>query len=310
MHNTFSLPQSSHANKKILKSFPASFYDPIVGAEIVTAEGKAKYANATVQYEEVELPIPSNSCPFCHEDHEINPRTGVILGIRREPNGRWVSIALDNKYPFDTGEHEIIICNYEHDWDLRTASHESVHTMLSLWEERVEHLREIKHSWVSSWLSYGKAAGQSQPHAHIQMLTFKKPTPTIQSEVNALQKPDCRLCNPGKQSVVVHPNGIQMVLSKPSGYITLSPVEHYKYGLEQQSETIPWVLQALWKVNGPTPYNIIWHTGMTYAEHPHIHILPRSNYIGGIELIEGWRAIPGIWKHKKAEWAIALNSLL
>ena len=277
-----------------------SVYDPFAAAMAISAIGKSSYAAANVERVYVELPSCGSVCPFCPEHEYLTPDEVQRVGV-----GAWQARALPSKYAFDSGRHELVICSPNHNWSVHTSTVDELAVALELYQKRLEIISKDA-PWVSSWLSYGLLAGQSQPHAHIQLLAFDTTPPNVAEELFHLQQSNCKLCGPSEDIIATY-GRTSFTLTNPGAQVIIAPKEHTTWDTQEQSTALIWATKAMWERCGSVPYNVVWHCGEFYQGHPHIHVLPRLFNPTATMALEGWTSSVGQWADNANAWVQALE---
>lgn len=282
--------------------------DPLTGQLVVDSESKKDYASqvrAGSALVAAQLPREPEVCPFCPGAPGLDQRTVDRVG---DPSA-WQSVAIRNRFPYDTGEHMLVICSPRHTWAAHAVSAEELSPAMVV-RARVEAdlAADPDARWVASWLSYGAAAGASQPHAHIQVLTFPMVPPAVAAEAASCAGPGCVLCSPNS-TAVGHVAGGVVHLSCPGATLVVAAPEHRMWSPEQQAQAVVEALAVLVAVRGPVAYNLTWHTGPLFAGHPHVHITDRSAPQSAAEILEGWSTVAGTWQQWAQVYRDAMSGL-
>ena len=279
--------------------------DPFTGTFITDSVSKRAYAAALAGLPKpVAMPDPPGECVFCPEHAPLYEKEIFRIG---SPD-HWDAIVIRNAYPFDTGQHDLVVCSPQHSWAPHTSTVEHLRRLCELRRLHGSNiLAATGHSWLSTWLSYGVAAGASQPHAHIQLLSFASMLPRVADELSAVgSEPTCGLCLSTHTELLSNEFG-KLILSAPGATLVASGPDHGGWSAEAEAHTLAAALRLMLTVHGPCAYNITWHTEPAFPGHPHLHVSVRGQPPPAATFLEGWTQLPGTWDDHRQAWLEALG---
>jgi UDPglucose--hexose-1-phosphate uridylyltransferase len=264
-------------------------HDYLLDYEIIVSPERAKrpsqFKEEIVDNEELKLEI--RNCPFCPGNEEKTPKEYWKI----EKNGQWIIRVFPNKYKI-WKNHDVIVDTPDHleDWD------ENMYLELVLYaiKKRVEEiLKEKEIKYVQVFRNYGKNAGASLRHSHIQLVGFEFLPEQIEKLSYKLNKCSCRICRKkwGNALVLKELNYFR-VLALESRFpyeIEIHSKEHKGFlGLNNDEiKELAFILKKIIKriKDYFDSYNVLFFIEPKNKDfHFFIRIFPRTTIWGGLEL--------------------------
>jgi len=153
-------------------------------------------------------PVRDEKCPFCPGNESMTPPEIARSG--GDGSGGWTTRSFDNLFPFvsestDTlsaeckrdvdcvfegfpafGKHEILVTNPDHSKSPTKYSQQDWAEIVSGLKSRFEKLEE-KFSHIMAFMNYGKSAGASLSHPHIQIISVNITPPGTIKETAGME---------------------------------------------------------------------------------------------------------------------------
>lgn len=246
-------------------------------------------------------------CPFCPGNEEETPPELS----RHDAGGRWTSRVVPNKYPAispsnGVASHEVLIDSPDHVSPLEDRDLQSLSSTIAVWKERwAAHAAREGVASVILFRNEGRAAGQSIPHPHSQLIALPFVPPRLESELRTFSSAaSCPLCGPrperdGAKLVVASHRGV--ALRSPSAprlpyECWIVPDRHEPDWLECDSEGLAAMLQASTRALRRRWPGAAFNLALSSAPprdsarqafHWHMELLPRLTNVAGFELATG-----------------------
>ncbi len=313
--------------------YPQLRKDPITGRWVIISIDRAK---RPFDWSKENEKMSGGTCPFCPGNEGCTPPEVHALrpgGSSANTSG-WTVRVVSNKYPalqiegdlnrrgegiYDMmrgiGAHEVIIESPDHFMSLADFSIEHTRDILWVLRDRICDLKKDRRfMYILAYKNYGKAAGASLEHPHIQLVATPIVPKRVQEELEGARrfyefKERCIFCDiirqelhSSKRVVIVDPRFIVIEPFAPRfPYETwLMPIQHqsrYENMSYEETRDLAKVLkQVLLRLNATLdnpPYNFIIHTSpQTEIEFPeyhwHIEIIPKLTKVAGFEWGSGF----------------------
>jgi UDPglucose--hexose-1-phosphate uridylyltransferase len=268
--------------------------DPLTGVEVVIAPERALRPQIPVAYG--DRGSLAQDCPFCPGHEAETPAEVDSEG----PPGRvpdtadWQVRVFANRYPaFE--RHEVLVFAPEHDAEMADLTDTQVALCLAVAGRRLGAFREDPDvAAVMFIVNEGPGAGASLEHPHGQLLGLPVAPTALRAEAPDTDGGACKVC----AAVETERSGPRVVLDEgATAYCPwasawpyevviapphLDPFEHSSpLVLYDVARVLRRLLLALRDVTGGAPYNLVVHSGMG---HWHVHVVPRTIVVGGMEL--------------------------
>jgi len=255
-------------------------------------------------------PAAKPVCPFCPGNEHLTPpeRTRVPAGA-----ADWQVRVVPNKYPAISaggGDHEVVIESPRHDWDVKNATADEVHTALRVLRDRGRALGAGRAA-VVAFRNYGRAAGASLSHPHSQIVALDDAPPGL---VERWRRARDHHVATGRRLIddlaEQERRAGERMVAEEEGLLVFQPyaaaVPHQTLfvpgdgraslatatddALAVLARVLPPTLAALAEAVGDPAYNLIFHAGP--AGEPdagrwfqwHVELYPRMTTLGGLEL--------------------------
>ncbi|MEM1524545.1 MAG: DUF4921 family protein [Nitrososphaerales archaeon] len=276
-------------------------------------------------------------CPFCPGNESQTPPAELVLVLREgsliklsdlegEPIRDWCVRVFPNQYPAVSvssaevygndplysepayGYHYIIVATPNHNEAFSQMSVEQWINILTTVQDRVRWLYSKKRvSYVSIFINYGKDAGASQSHPHLQLLTLPRLPPIIEQEALAVQKSMqelgiCRMCS----ILNVESGGPRQILTTSSfvAFCPWAPRHSFEFWIFPKRHQVSFLrttqkdikdlaiilratLGGLAKALNNPSFNLVFHTSSekkaTRQIHWHIEVYPQIEKWAGFE---------------------------
>ncbi|MCS7113166.1 MAG: DUF4931 domain-containing protein [Nitrososphaerota archaeon] len=280
---------------------------PLTGEWVVYAPRRGR---RPIHYGKIE------GCPFCPGNEYATPPAkllyvrssdGSIHRFKDGDGGRrsdWIVRVFDNLYPIFSdspesvyGYHEVLVETPRHEdkpWSI-SIDQQAVAIQAAL--ERIDTMRsDPKIGYVLLFKNYGRSAGASIEHMHMQIVASPILPPRVESELSSYRD-GCPVCMLIRESPsVVSYDDIVVVCPKASfkPYEAMVTSIEHKHDIPRTESYIEALAKALVDVMhrlrltlGEFEFNYWLHYGLTQDHHWHIEILPKTSIWAGLEL-GGW----------------------
>ncbi len=255
-------------------------------------------------------------CPFCPGSEYMTPPAkliyvksidGSIDRSKDEDTGRrsdWIIRVFDNLYPIFSaspgsvyGYHEVLVESPRHEDKPWSISTEQQALAIQAALERIDALRSDPGiQYVLLFKNYGRSAGASIEHMHMQIAASPILPPRVESELSQYKGgcPVCMLIDESP-SIAIY-DDIAVICPKASlkpYEVMITSTRHNpdiprtaSY-IESLAEALIDVMRRLHSILGEFEFNYWLHYGLSQDHHWHIEILPKTSIWAGLE-IGGW----------------------
>lgn len=255
-------------------------------------------------------------CPFCPGNERATPPAkliyvksgdGSIHRFRDEDDARrsdWLVRVFDNLYPiFSTtsegvyGYHEVLVETPRHEDKPWSISIDQQALAMKAALERVDTLKLDQNiRYVLLFKNYGRSAGASIEHMHMQIAASPIIPPRVELELSSYRD-GCPVCMLIEESSSINSyDDIIAICPKASSRpyeVMVTSIEHKPdiprtddY-IEALARILVDVMRRLRSILGEFEFNYWLHYGLTQDHHWHIEILPKTSIWAGLEL-GGW----------------------
>lgn len=285
--------------------------DPLSGAGVIYAPGRARRANAFAR-EPLVLPT-SDTCPFCPGNEGDTP--AEVYRWPHHADDPWKIRIVPNRYPVVSnrqapplpenapntyGQHEVLIESPQHEdnWlSLRVDHLAMIHQAIA---QRVRHFTSDPRSqYMLVFKNVGTRAGATLAHPHLQLVTMNYLPWRVISEIPDAESTTVQLMHQtikNKKLLIRHQNNFLTLcppVSRVPYELWVMPVEHVPYTelSSQAFHDLALQLQdALHRLEmrlGKVAHNVLWRLPPIYQDHLpwRIEILPRLTTFAGLELL-------------------------
>jgi UDPglucose--hexose-1-phosphate uridylyltransferase len=280
-------------------------------------------------------------CPFCPGNEAMTPpadlvlvKMGDTLVKQTDADGEfikgWVVRAFPNRYPVVTpnapasygeyphysepaiGYHYVVVATPNHDEVFSKIGLEQWTNILATLQDKVRWLYAQRGvSFVVTFINYGKSAGATIDHPHLQIVTIPRLPPTIESEAMTVQNSlnelgVCPMC----QVIASESGGPRQIISTEfyiafAPWVSMHSYEFWIYPKRHQTSILKLsqkelmdlslllrsTLGGMSKVLGDCGFNLVIHSSSekktTKQIHWHIEVYPRVSSWAGLELGTG-----------------------
>ncbi len=262
--------------------------DYLLDYEIIVSPERAK--RPTTFKEEIsqkDLREEIKKCPFCPGNEDKTPNEYW----RIEKKGQWIIRCFPNKYKIWKW-HDLIVDTPDHlkDW----PENENLDLTLSAIQKRVKELEEIEEvKVVQVFRNYGKFAGASLKHSHIQILALDFVPKKIEELSGKMNKCSCRICRgKWKKEKLIKEGKFFRLLAVDGRFpyeVEIHLKEHKKFQelkdeeLKELAEFLKFVIKKIKTITDS--YNVLFFNGIKGKYfHFFIRIIPRTEArFGGFE---------------------------
>ena len=285
--------------------------------------------------------LDQSKCPFCPGNESMTPpadlvlvKMGDTLVKQTDAEGElvtgWVVRAFPNKYPIVTpnapasygeyphysepaiGYHYVVVATPKHDEPFSRIDVEQWTSILATIQDKVRWLYAQRGvSYVVTFINYGKGAGESIEHPHLQIMTIPRLPPSLEMEALTVQNSlnelgVCPMC----QVVASESGGPRQIISTEFflAFVPWAPSHNYEiwiYPKRHQTSMLKLsqkelmdlalmlrsTLGGLSKVLPGVGFNLVIHSSSekktTKQIHWHIEVYPRGSNWAGLELGTG-----------------------
>ncbi len=163
--------------------------DYLLGTPVIISPERAKRPHQYSYEEPPPSPEELKNCPFCPGNEHLTPSEHLRI---TNTSGRWQVRIFPNKFKI-WKIHDVIVDTPEHlkDWDevdLRPLFEAIKRRIGQIYKEHPE----VK--WISLFRNYGKLAGASIRHSHLQLIALDFVPERIQRLVEKLSGEKCAIC--------------------------------------------------------------------------------------------------------------------
>ncbi|MCP8312316.1 MAG: DUF4921 family protein [Candidatus Methylarchaceae archaeon HK02M1] len=299
---------------------------------------KAKRAESPIDFTIERESLKRSECPYCPGNEAMTPPAELVL-VQKEKTllkltdeeGEWVKDwsvrAFLNNFSIITpnsdvtyseeplycepayGYHYVIVATPKHDESFSKMSTEQWVNVLSVVQDRVRWLYSRKNvSYVSIFANYGKEAGASIEHPHLQIITLPRLPPIIEQEASKArmsmrEQGICPMCN----IVSIESGGPRQILTTDYfiAFVPWAPSHTFEYWIfpkkhqtsilkvtQKEIGDLALILRSTLSglssaINNP-PFNMIFHISSekktTRQLHWHIEVYPQINKWNGFEI--------------------------
>lgn len=218
------------------------------------------------------LPVLAGECPFCPEG-----LTGRVVARHGE------TVVVENLYPY-AEVSELVIPSREHTWAWHTASSDDVVGVAEVvWVRHAIQSQRVPR--LSCWCSWGRIAGQTQPHFHVQLAgPVPGAGPCRSHEPGTGLTPEV-LDVRGRVTISARPmpeiQGVDIVCAATG--LLPDVALHAELHLAANRAVRAW--QAAHGLQG---YNVTDHG---FGDAPHVHVTIRNGAQAAVALHEGWELV-------------------
>lgn len=276
-------------------------------------------------------------CDFCPGNEERTPPADLVL-VEREGSllklsdsegeiiRNWRVRVFPNKYPAVSlsdlgsysdhplysepayGYHYVVVATPNHDEAFSEMSVEQWSNVLTIVQDKVRWLYGKKRvSYVSVFINYGRGAGATLSHPHLQLVTLPRLPPIIEHEAQAVHRSMSELGVCPMCSVInMEMNGPRQILATEFflAFCPWAPRHSYEYWIFPKKHQVSFLrvsqkeirdlavilrstLGGLADALNDPPFNLVFHTSSekktTRQIHWHIEVYPQLEMWAGLE---------------------------